>query len=73
MFNSQLALESRSIDYDDDTTFVIKANNKYCTVSLEFYGAAEEFKEFGAELVNFPLNINQEVHYSLHLVRMTKV
>jgi hypothetical protein len=62
MFNSQLTLESRSIDYDDDTTFVIKANNKYCAVLLDFYGTTEEFKDFGSELVNFPLNINQEVH-----------
>ena len=63
MFTSQLTLESRLIECDDDTTFVIKANNTNCAASLEFYGTPEEFKEFADELVDFPKTIDQEVHY----------
>jgi hypothetical protein len=62
MNNSQLILESRFVDYDD-TSFKIKANNEHCAASLEFYGTPKEFFEFGAELVNFPKDINHEVHY----------
>jgi len=63
MYKSQLILESRSVDYDDDTSFRISASNGNCAASLDFYGTAEEFADFGTELIDFPKNINQEVHY----------
>jgi hypothetical protein len=63
MYKSQLIIESRFVDYDDDTSFVIRANNDKCSASLEFYGTTEEFADFGEELIDFPKNINQQVHY----------
>lgn len=63
MCKSQLILESRFVDYDDDTAFVIRVNNDKCSASLEFYGTPEEFADFGVELTEFPRNINHEVHY----------
>jgi hypothetical protein len=62
MYKQQLILESLFIEYDD-TTFRIKANNENCAASLIFYGTPDEFAKFGAELIDFPKNINQEVHY----------
>lgn len=66
MNNSQLILESYLVDYDDDMTFKIRANNAYCAASLEFYGTAEEFAKFGNELINFPQNLNHQVSYPPH-------
>lgn len=59
-------LKRLSFDAEDDLVkFLIYFSSGNNSISLEFYGYADEFKEFGEGLMNFPRSITDSVRYEL--------
>lgn len=50
---------------DDSIHFEIYFSNSSCASTLDFYGYANEFKEFGQKLTDFPKSVSDKVTYEL--------
>ncbi len=52
-------------DGDDSIQFQIEATNGINSTSIDFYGYADNFKEFATGLLSFPKTITDNVKYEL--------
>ncbi len=50
---------------DDSNQFQIELTNGISSTSLDFFGYADNFKEFAIGLLSFPKTINDKVKYEL--------
>ena len=66
MLKQEIKISVLSIDEGDDTIqFQIEATNGISSVSQDFYGYADNFKEFATGLLSFPKTITDKVKYEL--------
>lgn len=62
----EIKISVLSIDEGDDTIqFQIEASNGIISTSQDFYGYADNFKEFATGLLSFPKTITDNVKYEL--------
>jgi len=62
----EIKISVLDIDEGDDTIqFQIELTNGISSVSLDFYGYADNFKEFATRLLSFPKSIKDNVKYEL--------
>jgi len=62
----EIKISVLSIDEGDDTIqFQIEASNGISSTSQDFYGYADNFKEFATGLLSFPETITDNVKYEL--------
>jgi len=62
----EIKISVLSIDEGDDTIqFQIEASNGISSTSQDFYGYADNFKEFATGLLSFPETITANVKYEL--------
>jgi len=66
ILKQEIKISVLSIDEGDDTIrFQIEATNGISSTSIDFYGYADNFKEFATGLLSFPKTINDKVQYEL--------
>ena len=66
MLKQEIIISVLSIDEGDDTIqFQIEVTNGISSTSQDFYGYADNFKEFAAGLLTFPKTITDNVKYEL--------
>jgi hypothetical protein len=62
--NGLIKISVLEID-NEDIRFQVQIENYCCKTSLDFYGYAEDFKEFGNRLTQFPKSINDKAVFQL--------
>jgi len=62
--NGFIKISVLNID-DDDIQFQFQIENYCCKTSLDFYGNADDFKEFGQKLIDFPSSIDDTAMFQL--------
>lgn len=62
--NGHIKISVLDID-NEDIQFQVEIENYYCKTSLDFYGYADDFKEFGHRLTEFPRSITDTVVFQL--------
>jgi hypothetical protein len=66
MLKQEIKISVLTIDEGDDTIqFQMEVSNGISSTSQEFYGYADNFKEFAIGLLSFPTTINDNVKYEL--------
>lgn len=66
MLKQEIKISVLSFDEGDDTIqFQIEVTNGIISVSQDFYGYADNFKEFSTGLLSFPKTITDKVKYEL--------
>jgi len=66
MLKQEIKISVLSIDEGDDTIqFQIDVTNGISSASQDFYGYADNFKEFATGLLSFPKTITDKVKYEL--------
>jgi hypothetical protein len=66
MLKQEIKISVLSIDEGDDTIqFQMEVSNGISSASQDFYGYADNFKEFATRLLSFPKTINDHVKYEL--------
>jgi hypothetical protein len=62
----EIKISTLAIDEGDDTIqFQIEVSNGIISTSQDFYGYADNFKEFATRLLSFPKTITDNVKYEL--------
>jgi hypothetical protein len=62
----EIKISVLAIDNGDDTIqFQMEVSNGISTASIDFYGYADNFKEFAAGLLVFPKTVGDKVKYEL--------
>jgi hypothetical protein len=64
LMTGQIIISALNID-DEDIQFQVRIENYYCKTSLDFYGYADDFKEFGHKLSEFPKSISDTVAFQI--------
>jgi hypothetical protein len=62
--NGLIKISVLEID-NDDIQFKIEIQNYCCRTSLDFYGNADNFKDFGKKLTDFPKSISDIAEFKL--------
>ena len=66
MLKQEIKISVLSFDEGDDTIqFQIEVTNGIISASQDFYGYADNFKEFSTGLLSFPKSITDKVKYEL--------
>ena len=66
MLTKEIKISVLGIDHGDDSIqFQIEATNGINATSIDFYGYADNFKEFATGLLSFPKTITDNVKYEL--------
>jgi len=66
MLKQEIKISVLDIDKGDDTIqFQVEVTNGISSASVDFYGYADNFKEFATGLLSFPKTINDTVKYEL--------
>src|SRR5438270_10359420 len=62
--NGTIKISVLNID-SEDMQFQVQIESYCCKTSLDFYGYADDFKEFGLKLTEFPKSITDTVVFQL--------
>ena len=66
MLNQEIKISVLDIDDEDDTIqFLIEASTGTSSITQDFYGYSDNFKEFGTQLLSFPKTITENVRYEI--------